>query len=559
MPKEQFPSMPNLPTTPERVIEEKGVDSTKEKQKLSPEQLETRVQELMDLSAARVEASKHVRESWGGLTKTEREELKAQGDDAVAAQFDALKIDPEMAEFSENVLAEYDARIQELGSNSKVMETYKERFEGMKDTLANVLTYEHLQKELSAVTNSEQKLRVLYEKIGRAPGPIERTKLTDLTNRREELQNNVTAFELDPASIDMLRRREVRRTQQDLERYSFAETESRTKLIQDVLPDLLRGAPILFQGETGSGKTQLAKYISHRFLGYEVAPISISEQIKESQIMGRVTLKDGATDFLYSELVKSMKEGRPVILDEMNLMPHEFQGILNEIFQLRVGSSWKHPSTGESIKVAPGFVIFATANLKSERYKQRYELDVATLRRFIGGAGAKEIHYLDLGKKNKEGEYIAPETLTILAGVLADRNGAIAWDEQEAPQKLDALKRFVGACRKIQEDFTLSMREGGEDSLARSDKLAFKELVITLKDQIEIMKAWKASGFAEPLENVVLREFFRKAEISGRAAKDRENMIKVFMANKFFKDTNPEEFDIQGLSSKTVRQWQGKE
>ncbi len=455
MSKEQFASMPNLPTTPERVIQEKGIDSTKEKEKLSPKQLEARVQELMDLSAARAEASKHVRESWGGLTKTEREELKAQGDEVVVAQFDALKIDPEMAEFSENVLAEYDTRIQELGSNSKVMEAYKERFEGMKDALAKVLTYEHLQKELGAVTSSEQKLRSLYEKVGRAPGPIERTKLTDLANRREELQKEVNAFELDSASIDMLRRREVRRMQQDLERYSFAETESRTKLIQDVLPDLLRGAPILFQGETGSGKTQLAKYISHRFLGHEVAPISISEQIKESQIMGRVTLKDGATDFLYSELVKSMKEGRPVILDEMNLMPHEFQGILNEIFQLRVGSSWKHPSTGESIRVAPGFVIFATANLKSERYKQRYELDVATLRRFIGGAGAKEIHYLDLGKKNKEGEYIAPETLTILAAVLADRNGAIAWDEQEAPQKLDAIKRFLVACLKINKEFTL--------------------------------------------------------------------------------------------------------
>jgi len=559
MSKESLPPMPNMPTTPERIIEEKGIDRTKEKEKLSPEQLEARVQELMDLSAARAEASKHVRESWGGLTKTEREELEQKGDDAVAAQFDALKVDPELAEFSENVLAEYDTRIQELGSNPKVMEAYSERFEGMKDALAKVLEYEHLHKELDAITSSEQKLRLMYEKVGRSPGPIERTKLTDLAKRKEELQKEINGFELDATSIDMLRRREVRGMQRDLERYNFAETESRTELIREVLPDLLHGAPILFQGETGSGKTQLAKYISHRFLGHEVSPISISEQIKESQIMGRVTLKEGATDFLYSELVKSMKEGRPVIMDEINLMPHEFQGILNEIFQLRIGSTWKHPSTGESIKIAPGFVIFATANLKSERYKQRYELDVATLRRFIGGAGAREIHYLDLGKKSKEGEYIAPETLKILASVLADRNGNITWDEKEAPQKLDELKRFVGACRKIQEDFTLSVREGSEDSLSRGDKLAFKELVITLKDQIEIMKAWKASGFAESLESIVLREFFRKAEISGRAAKDRENMVKVFMANKFFKDTDPEDFNIQGLSSKTVRQWQGKE
>ena len=146
MPKESLPPMPDMPTTPERIIQERGVDATKEKEKLSPEQLEARVQELMDLSAARAEASKHVRESWGGLTKTEREELEQKGDDAVAAQFDALKVDPELAEFSENVLAEYDKRIQELGSNPKVMEAYSERFEGMKHALAKVLEYEHIKK-----------------------------------------------------------------------------------------------------------------------------------------------------------------------------------------------------------------------------------------------------------------------------------------------------------------------------------------------------------------------------------------------------------------------------
>jgi hypothetical protein len=31
------------------------------------------------------------------------------------------------------------------------------------------------------------------------------------------------------------------------------------------------------------------------------------------------------------------------------------------------------------------------------------------------------------------------------------------------------------------------------------------------------------------------------------------------MANKFFQDIKPEEFNIQGLSAKTIRQWQGKE
>lgn len=559
--KEQFPHIPEVKTTPERILEEKGAEKKvpKVEKPLAPEQLETSVAELMELSAARAEAAYHLRETWGGLTGKEREELKSKGEAAMAAHFEAIQLDPELAEFQENILKEYDDRIKELGSQPQVLTAYKEQFGKIKETLGHTLHYEHFQKELDAITTSEQKLRALFEKVGRAPGPIERKKLDELEKRRNELTGEIEKFALTPEVTDMLRRREVRKMQHDLERYSFAETQSRTELVREILPDLLQGAPVLFQGETGSGKSQLAKYISGRYLSKEPVLLSASEQAKESQFFGARTLKAGETAFEYGAIPTAMKEGRPLILDEINLIPHEFAGILNDIFQKRVGDVFEHPVTKEKITIREGFVILATANLKSERYKGRYELDVATLRRFIGGAGAREIHYMDLGKKDKDGNFIAPETLKILSAVIDDSRGDIQWSEQEAPKKVDELMRFVAACRKIQEDFTLSVREGAEETLTRTDRLAFRELVITLKDQIEIMKAWKAGGFKESLGNVVLREFFHKAEISGRAAKDRENMARVFIANKFFKDTKPEEFKIQGLSAKTIRAWQGKE
>ncbi len=558
MSPEKIPHVPEVKTTPEIVLEKEGAQKSGKKEKtLSPEELESRVSELAEFSASRAEVAKHVNEAWGVKSKTELADLKAKGEKEMAAHLEALSLDPELAEFQETTLHEYDARIKELASNPEVLRAYKEKFERQKQTLAKALEYEHAEKELGAITSAEEKLQMLFEKVGRAPGPIERKKLANMAARKIELQERLQKFELDPETIDMLERRGIRRMQRDLERYSFAETESRTELIRAILPDLMQGAPVLFQGETGSGKSQLAKYISERYLRRDPALIPIQEQIKESQIIGSRGLKGGETVFDYSEFVKAQKEGRPVILDEVNLMPHEFAGILHDLLQKRVGDAWKHPVTGEEIPIrAP---IMATANLKSERYKQRYELDVATLRRFIGGAGAREIHYLDLGKKNKEGQYIAPETLQILTAVLADRHGNIQWSEAEAGQKVDELKRFAAACRKIQEDFTLSVREGAEESLSKSDRLAFRELVITLKDQIEIMKAWKAGGFKDPLGNVVLREFFHKAEISGRASKDRENMIRVFMANKFFKDTKPEDFKVPGLAAKTLRAWQGKE
>src|SRR3989338_7180576 len=286
MSPEKMPHTPEIKTTPERVLEEAGKEAEVSKERLSPEEIEVRVTELADLSAARPEVSKHVRETWGGLTKKEREELKAKGEEAVIAHLESLKVDPELREFEESTLSEYDERIKELASHPDVLTAYKDRFETLKGTLAKVLAFDHLQKELRAAENTEQKLRIFYEQYGRSPGPIERKKLEGLANRVTELKGELQGFELDEPTIDMLRRREIRGMQRDLARYSFAETESRTELIREVLPDLMQGAPVLFQGETGSGKTQLAKYISQKHLGKEPAVISVSEQIKESQILG---------------------------------------------------------------------------------------------------------------------------------------------------------------------------------------------------------------------------------------------------------------------------------
>src|SRR3989344_5693255 len=281
MSPEKMPHIPEIKTTPERVLEEMGgEENVSGKERLAPEEIEARVTELADLSASRAEVSKHVRDAWGGLTKKERADLKAKGEEAVIAHLDSLKVDPELREFAESTLAETDARIKELASNPEVLKAYNGRFETLKGTLANVLAFEYLQKELHATESREQKLRLFYEQFGRSPGPIERKKLEELANRTTKIREDLRVFELDEAAVDMLRRREIRGMQRDLMRYNFAETETRTELIREVLPDLLQGAPVLFQGETGSGKTQLAKYISHRFLGHEVSPISISEQIK---------------------------------------------------------------------------------------------------------------------------------------------------------------------------------------------------------------------------------------------------------------------------------------
>src|SRR3989344_1778249 len=312
----------------QRHPEKEGLPETSQAAVLSPEQepigpqdVEAAARELAQLRLFHGDAQREAGKFWN-LSKSAREELRERGSDAVATHLDALGRDPEIAQFHEDIVTGYDDRIKELEANPEVAKAYQGLVGQARSYSFEAISFERLRRERDAIDSSLQKLEPLFEKIGRAPLPLEQQKLSELEARRSQLDREMNEMELSPEAIDILRRLEVRRLQRDLTKYNFGETESRTELIREVLPDLLQGAPVLFQGETGSGKTQLAKYISERYLKQTPALIPISEQIKESQIMGARGLQGGETDFNYSEFVKDQKEGRPVILDEIKLMPH---------------------------------------------------------------------------------------------------------------------------------------------------------------------------------------------------------------------------------------------
>ncbi|MFA6566139.1 MAG: AAA family ATPase [Candidatus Paceibacterota bacterium] len=530
MTNEKFHSHENMKSAPERLYEEvKGKEPKISKSGALVGMFGgggENVEKLAELSRSRAQAARFVYES-SGLTKKERgtlagmgffdekrdgvvpegvvDQLVKEGKPELIAKLAALKCDPEVLALQMSVLESYDKEIAELADDPKLLGKYRERYDSEKQILDQVIERERYERDLRALENFEAKFKRTFKKSGAYFGSAEQKIFDDLSKEKQTILEKIKT----PASPELMEAmglRRLRNMQKNLEVFHFAETESRTELIRELLPDLLNGAPVLFQGETGSGKSELARYICRRYLRKEPLLISISEQIKESQIVGSRGMKAGETFFDYSEFVKAIQNGTPIILDEVNLMPHEFAGILNDFLQLRTGDTWTHPTTGEKIVVrAP---IFTTANLKSDRYK-RYDVDPATLRRLSGGAGAREIHYLDFGKKDADGSLVAPETNKILSAVMADRYGNIMMAETEE----GTYDMFLRACRKIQEDFTMALISGDESgSAARSGTITLKELVITLADQIRIMQAWKLSQFSEPIDSIILREFFHKTK-----------------------------------------------
>lgn len=203
-------------------------------------------------------------------------------------------------------------------------------------------------------------------------------------------------------------------------------TEQMAEIISEASPALRRGEPMLLIGETGGAKTALAEYLASALspAGYEF--ISGYGDISSTQVIGTHELRvvDGATAsvFVAGPLLRAMESGSPIILDEINAMPPDFLKRLNRILQLVPGETYSvQENAGRRVKVAPGFVILATANEQSSnRYRGIFALSAELVNRF--GANTFRVHYPDA---DLDFRATPSENLLLATASLANSNGEL--------------------------------------------------------------------------------------------------------------------------------------
>jgi hypothetical protein len=148
---------------------------------------------------------------------------------------------------------------------------------------------------------------------------------------------------------------------------------------------LMEGRPILLVGDKGIAKTQVAKFASS-LSGHEPLILSGHGDMMDDELIGK---KDQDRDdprklyFHEGKLIQAMRQGRPIIFDEINYVDPQVLARLQDILLLRPGQTIVVQEDGEGpLSISPGFVVFATANEASERYRSRFTLDVALRDRF---------------------------------------------------------------------------------------------------------------------------------------------------------------------------------
>ena len=165
-----------------------------------------------------------------------------------------------------------------------------------------------------------------------------------------------------------------------------------TPFVESNLLNLVRATstrrfPVLLQGPTSSGKTSMVEYLA-KVSGNMFVRINNHEHTDLQEYIGTyVSAPDGQLQYQEGILVRALREGYWVVLDELNLAPSDILEALNRL--LDDNREFLIPETQEVVRPHENFMLFATQNPPG-MYGGRKMLSRAFRNRFI------ELHFDDI-------------------------------------------------------------------------------------------------------------------------------------------------------------------
>ncbi|KAM0680844.1 hypothetical protein GINT2_001118 [Glugoides intestinalis] len=138
--------------------------------------------------------------------------------------------------------------------------------------------------------------------------------------------------------------------------YSFHARTAQVNL-QRIIRGLTLGRGVLLEGEPGVGKTSIIQHISSQ-VEIPVLRINLSEQTEMSDLLGSYVPRGDTIFFAESEMVKHLRDGHWVILDEINLCTQSVIEGLNSILDHR----GRVDVNGSELIVHKNARIFGTMN-----------------------------------------------------------------------------------------------------------------------------------------------------------------------------------------------------
>ncbi|KAJ6530392.1 midasin nuclear AAA ATPase [Mycena vulgaris] len=167
-----------------------------------------------------------------------------------------------------------------------------------------------------------------------------------------------------------------------------------TKLIDLARIVLTRRFPVLIEGPTSSGKTSSVEYLAKR-TGHRFIRINNHEHTDIQEYLGSYVSDPATGKLVFKDglLVRALRNGDWIVLDELNLAPTDVLEALNRL--LDDNRELVIPETQEVVRPNPHFMLFATQNPPG-LYAGRKVLSRAFRNRFL------EVHFEDVPQTELE-------------------------------------------------------------------------------------------------------------------------------------------------------------
>lgn len=424
--------------------------------------------------------------------------------------------------------------------------------------------------------------RVLLSDLHVKIGAIEKRKF-DLTGRKEvtdsrDREKTITPI-VNQETGKIYRAADLLRIQKEIKERGFATVGEIAERKADILENIQNQIPTLLEGPTGTGKTELLINTVEETFGQKAEVLNCHERVGPSEIFGKTLLRSasqlndsqikdlnkkiteqlqrweenqgvnnkidedylhekrmendrlialytqgsGATETYFQDgvLPRCLKKNIPLIMDEFNNMPLNMRFALKEIYNRKEGDKIIiQTDSGEAIPVPANFTFLASANLKGDKHKDRFELDDAEIRIY----DSKHIGYL-----NKEDQYdISLVSLMNLAG-------EVPVNEFETTKILEML---VKTAKESQVGYISEL--DFEDS--RGEKATLENAVFDPGQLFKMVASYNSvahkKDFLTYLNEKILA-FVNK----GGYEKDRGHLVQLFQKNGFLQGKSKEDFN----------------
>ncbi len=367
------------------------------------------------------------------------EEIKAQHDPRYKVQEFSNPAILKKIESLKNAISErwHDTKTQELFKQSMQRSINEEA-----RTRPGIRKVEEIRNSYEEHTaEREQLYREVFTHRGKDHDELTQIGIAELS---AEISTEEVKFEgMERQSPELAARLSFERIKdyrQQLTKDGFIWTPSREAYFKKIIDHLVvvnQNRPLLLAGETGTGKTRLARAVSKRLTGKN--PYEVGEEAKTDirPLLGSRALDAEGSYVTYGQLGQAVtgkessrdKEhhsGGIFYMDEMNGYPADaLRSLVKQISGRRPGEEITFAAwAGQKEKMSPDFGFLGSANLPSSKHPDRADLPVEVARELA----ALEIDYPPQTADN-------PELYEMMLAALMDHNNRIRLPNEEiAPE-----------------------------------------------------------------------------------------------------------------------------